>query len=172
MSRRRGVSMLEVVLVVVVFVIAMAPISSMMLQTNRVGAAASKVVAGTAHGQVLIQSLQSLPTASLPLAPVPEGVPSSSLAPVRLLWDEDDQPDGPTGAEPGGSENWQAFVQFYRKDRPFRMRRTVTATRLRFGEVQVRVDLSWPIAEGRSGARYEMVFHGLVADYAQLEAGP
>jgi hypothetical protein len=143
--RRRGVSLVEVLLTLFILALALIPIISMFSSTHRIGHSARRLVDVTLHVQTLLEALAELEPADFPV--ITPGQETILLA------------DAGGGASAGASARYQEVVEFF-TTRPVPvegMKRTVIARRLASGELSVRVEAEWDAVVGESRTQQRLV---------------
>ena len=144
----RGFSLVEVLICLVIFALALVPIINLFSESHRVGHSAHRMMEASLSAQTLLEAVGQLDVSELP------AVPASSE--VVLL--EDGGP--PTGATAG---RWPQVAAYFARPLPFEMRRRVLAQRLPGGPLQVRVEVEWLATPGEPRTRQHQVLQSFAS---------
>lgn len=130
-SRRRALSLVEVLLTLVIFSLALAPIINLFTSAHRIGHAARRLVDVTLHAQAILEALAELEPVDFPASIATSGQ-------MTLMADSG-------GVTVGQSDRYDQVVAFFqRQPLPVAgMQRTVNARRLQTGELEVWIVVDW-----------------------------
>lgn len=126
-----GVSLIEIVIAVGIFAMALVPLIDLVVSSSRISVSATRMLDATLYGQTLLQALAELEPTEFP--PVATGE-------ERLIL------DGATAPSSGGGPRWQALMAYCALPPVFTMQRRAFARRMPGGELVVRVELEWAAA--------------------------
>lgn len=137
--RRAGLSLLESLVALVIFGLALAPVIWLFGSARRASASADRMLRATLYGQTVLDALVALKDDELP--PVPD-------AETEL-------------AGTAGSGRWDEIVAMLALPPPFPMERRVTGRRLLDGSIELKVALAWERLPGRPETRHGLTLRGL-----------
>jgi prepilin-type N-terminal cleavage/methylation domain-containing protein len=144
-GRAHGFSLLELLISIVIFMIALIPIADMLSSGNRLAAAGHRLLEATLHGQTLLEAITQLE---------PREIPADGSTESLLL-------EGPSAAAPGGSGRWPELVTFYSRPTPFPMERQVRASKLPDGRTIISVHIEFERVPGEAATRHTILMQGL-----------
>lgn len=125
-SHRDAFSLLEVVICLLIFGLALQPIMQMLTASHRMSVSARHLLDATVQAQTLLEAVGQLSTAELP--PIPPGTETVIL---------------PARGVASGAGRWREVAAFFARPTPIPMDRRVIARRFPTGELQLRVEVDW-----------------------------
>jgi prepilin-type N-terminal cleavage/methylation domain-containing protein len=147
---RRALTLVEVLICLVIFALALTPVISLFSSSHRAGHMARRQMEATMHAQTLLEAVAQLEPWELP------AVPRGSA--VTLL---------ETGGAPaGGGGRWPQVVAYFARPTRLPMQRRVTAMRMQGGAPLVSVEVGWLAVEGEPVTRQNLLLETFSAIHA------
>lgn len=148
---RRGFSLVEVVICLLILSTILVPIINMVMTSRRVSHSAGRTVEITLHCQMLLEACSHLEPRDLP-----DIDPDSELL---LMGDGIALPAA-------GSTNFRTLVDAFKKPTPLPMQRKLAAKRLTTGELALRIEVTWLAVVGEERTRQKATFRMLTIPYS------
>ncbi len=128
--RRSGFSVLEIVIAITLFLVAMVPIVSLFTQVNRTSYASNRLLDATLHGQLALEAILELE---------PDELPALADTDQKILFDD------VTGLRLTGGPRWDEIIAYLSLPPPFPMsnRRIVAETFGDPGKISITVEIRW-----------------------------
>src|ERR1043166_2017642 len=110
----RGISILEVLISIIIFMLALIPVADLFSTSNRMAASAQRFLEATLHAQTLLEAVCEIDPDDLPRLP---DAPATGDADDKLLLDSDGNQLS------GGKGRWPELVTWFNKPPAFPMER-------------------------------------------------
>lgn len=151
MTCRRGFSMVEVLISMIILALILVPIINMFMTSKRVSHSAGRTVEITLHAQMILEALSHLEPRDLP-----------DIGPDEELLLMADGVALPTD----GTDNFKLLLAAFKRPPPVTMTRKLAAKRLPTGELALRIDVSWLAVVGEERTRQKATFRMLTIPWS------
>lgn len=148
---RRGFSLIEVLMCLLILSTIVVPIIDMVITSRRVSHSASRSVDVTLHAQTVLEAVSHLE---------PKELPEIAADGERMLL-----ADG-IRLPPGGGDRFKTLESSFQRPPPVPMTRRVSARRLATGELALRIKVSYLAVVGEERTRQEATFRMLTIPWS------